>query len=153
MGCALDESPKHVEFSPMDFVSLSSAEIWVSLMSTNEIRHMYLPVRHLSSVAYIRWWGHVQSRNACSFGVFQRHPIGLVSTPVLKQDIPRQKIFVVIWRFGFEYFHRIVALKSRIVYSSYEGAESRIIIQGTELVGDIDKSLDLPRSIFGFIVT
>jgi len=45
MGCALDESPKHVEFSPMNFVGLGGAEIWVSFMSTDEIRHMYLPVR------------------------------------------------------------------------------------------------------------
>ena len=75
-----------------------------------------------------------------------------MSTPVLEQDIPRQKIFVVIRRFGFEYFHRIVALKSRIVYSGDEGAEGRIIVQSTELVGDIDKFLNLLRSIFGFVV-
>lgn len=72
---------------------------------------------------------------------------------MLKQDIPRQKIFVVIWRFGFEYFHRIVALKSRIVYSSDEGAEGRIIVQSTKLVSNVDEFFDLSRSIFGFVVT
>lgn len=47
MGCTLDESPKHVELSPVNFVSLSGADVCVSFMSTDEIRHMYFPVEHL----------------------------------------------------------------------------------------------------------
>lgn len=76
-----------------------------------------------------------------------------MSAPVLEQDIPGQKILVVIWRFSFEYLHRVVALKSRIVYSSNEGTKGRIIVQSTKLVGNIDKFLDLFRSIFGLVVT
>ena len=51
MRCALDESPKHVEFSPVNFVGLSGADVWVSFMSTDEIRYMYFPVKHLFSAA------------------------------------------------------------------------------------------------------
>lgn len=71
---------------------------------------------------------------------------------MLEQNIPGQKIFVVIWRLSFEYLHRIIALKSRIVYSGNEGTEGRVIVQSTKLVGDIDKFLNLPRSIFGFVM-
>lgn len=59
----------------------------------------------------------------------------------------------MIWRFGFEYLHRIVALKGRIVYSGDEGTEGRIIIQSTKLVSDINEFLDLLCSIFGLVVT
>jgi hypothetical protein len=76
-----------------------------------------------------------------------------VSTPVLEQNIPGQEVFVVIWCFGFEYLHRIVALKSRVVYPSDEGAEGGVIVQSAKLVCDIDEFLDLLGSILGFIVT
>jgi len=133
---ALNESPEHVELSPVNFISLGCAEVGVALMSTNKIRHVYF-----------------QCGDTGSFGVFQRHPIGLVGTPVLEQNVPRQQVFVVIWCFGFEYLHRIVALKSRVVYSSDEGAEGGIIVQGAKLVCDIDEFLYLLGSILGFIVT
>lgn len=47
MGCALDESSKHVELSPVNFVGLGGADVCVSFMSADEIRHMYFPARHL----------------------------------------------------------------------------------------------------------
>lgn len=72
---------------------------------------------------------------------------------MLEQNVPGQEIFVVIWRFSFEYLHRIIALKSRIIYSGNEGTEGRIIIQSAKLVCNIDKFLDLLCSTFGFVVT
>ena len=75
-----------------------------------------------------------------------------MSTPVLEQDIPGQQILVMIWRFGFKYLHRVVPLKGRIVYSGDKGTEGRIIVQSTKFMGDIDKFLDLPCSVFGFVM-
>lgn len=40
---ALDKSSKHVELSPVNFISLSCAEVGVAFMSPNKIRHVYFP--------------------------------------------------------------------------------------------------------------
>lgn len=51
MGRALDESPKHIELSPMNFARFGGAKIRVSFVSTDQIRHVYFSVRCLFSVA------------------------------------------------------------------------------------------------------
>jgi hypothetical protein len=81
-----DKFPHQVELPPMKFIGISRMGIWISFMSTDEIRHVYF-----SNVVLTKKWNvrmkakNAQSRNASALGILQTHTISAVRATVLKE--------------------------------------------------------------------
>lgn len=66
---------------------------------------------------------HLQRGYAGAFSIFECHTVSLMSSAMLKKNIPRQQVLEVIWRFAFEDLHGFIARESGIVNSGDEGTQ------------------------------
>jgi len=97
-GGAMNKLPNHVKFAPVNLVGVIRVSFSVTLMSSNEIRHV-----------------HFQSRYAGTLGTFQGHSIRTMRSNGLEKDIPRLESFVHIGSLCFEKLHCHVRRESGIV--------------------------------------